>query len=819
MEKDQKQILDEQFKKQTEIDSVGSPVTDTETIKRLDQVWNKQQEDADKEGFFSWVGDIFTGTKRTEYASMPEIGEYKGEGAGKAALGLLITPNQKSQAEIVMNAIPGSKIRTDKYDNPIVVMPDGKSFYLNKPGTSYQDVIQTTAQILQYLPGYSTVAKKYANNFFKRALMQGAASAGTSVVQDVAAKGLGAEQYVDIPKTIVAGVVPTVAEGIAVPLGAGVNAIMKKIARRKELVTRNADGTLTLTQKGREAAEAAGIKLDDIGEAQLEKYFARLADGMDKEVVALQAEGGKFGIDLATSQTGRAQDKQALAALYEATKGTYGPDAAKKATAFLENQNIQIQSSFKNLLDKFNKGEIDINGLEGAGSQIIDTVRKGFQKADDYVQTMYNSVDKTATYNGAGSNIQLLTNSARKGVIQAIGEIDKEITPLTVQALKKIDEFAKEIVKAERGKISPLTLNTFENKRKVLNSIIDSAKGADKKGAIAVKKEFDKFYNDAIDNVLFSGDEVALKAIRGARDAVVQREKMFGLNPIKKGGITIKDKAGEVLQKIINDPDVTPQMTLNYILGSQKLGFGTQSLQIVRRLKKVIGVDKIDDNAYNNADFSALRTAVLERVFQHGIRNGKFSPTKVVSEMDSIFRNNKEIMKELFTTEEVNTLKEWMKVVRNTLQPTDLANLSNTASVLQKTIQGAGRAAFGAAVLKSWGINAMLAARNAFDRTMDMIGQGRARKLVLSQIEPEALGSAFQGLGKVTGTKAYAPIMGATQEAMGQRMVPVGAPQIQPAEMVPGGPQASIPTLDRNMFASLFPGDTLGTAIAERRNA
>ena len=819
MEKDQKQRLDEQFKKQTEIDSVGSPVTDPETIKRLDQVWNKQQEDADKEGFFSWVGDIFTGTKRTEYASMPEIGKYEGEGAVKAALGLLITPNQKSQAEIVMNAIPGSKIRTDKYDNPIVVMPDGKSFYLNKPGTSYQDVIQTTAQILQYLPGYSTVAKKYANNFFKRALMQGAASAGTSVVQDVAAKGLGAEQYVDIPKTIVAGVVPIVAEGITVPLGAGVSAIMKKIARRKELVTRNADGTLSLTQKGREAAEAAGIKLDDIGEAQLEKYFARLADGMDKEVVALQSEGGKFGIDLATSQTGRAQDKQALATLYEAAKGGYGPDAAKKATAFLENQNIQIQSSFKNLLDKFNKGEIDINGLEGAGSQIMDTVRKGFQKADDYVQTMYNSVDKTATYNGAGSNIQLLTNSARKGVIQAIGEIDKEITPLTVQALKKIDEFAKEIIKAERGKISPLTLNTFENKRKVLNSIIDSAKGADKKGAIAVKKEFDKFYNDAIDNILFSGDEVALKAIRGARDAVVQREKMFGLNPIKKGGITIKDKAGEVLQKIINDPDVTPQMTLNYILGSQKLGFGTQSLQIVRRLKKVIGVDKIDDNAYNNADFSALRTAVLERVFQHGIRNGKFSPTKVVSEMDSIFRNNKEIMKELFTTEEVNTLKEWMKVVRNTLEPKDLANLSNTASVLQKTIQGAGRAAFGAAVLKSWGINAMLAARNAFDRTMDMIGQGRARKLVLSQIEPEALGSAFQGLGKVTGTKAYAPTMGVTQEAMGQRMVPVGAPQIQPEEMVPGGPQASIPTLDRNMFASLFPGDTLGTAIAERRNA
>ena len=64
-------------------------------------------------------------------------------------------------------------------------MPDGESFYLNKPGASFQDFAQTTAQILQYIPGYSTIAKKFANNIIKRTLAQTAqAGAVTSAQED-----------------------------------------------------------------------------------------------------------------------------------------------------------------------------------------------------------------------------------------------------------------------------------------------------------------------------------------------------------------------------------------------------------------------------------------------------------------------------------------------------------------------------------------------------------------------------------------------------------------------------------------------------------
>ena len=73
-----------------------------------------------------------------------------------------------NKEQIIINAVPGSNIMEDKFGNPIAVMPDGKSFYLNKPGASFQDVAQTTTQILSYIPGYSTIAKKFAGNFFTR---------------------------------------------------------------------------------------------------------------------------------------------------------------------------------------------------------------------------------------------------------------------------------------------------------------------------------------------------------------------------------------------------------------------------------------------------------------------------------------------------------------------------------------------------------------------------------------------------------------------------------------------------------------------------
>jgi hypothetical protein len=60
----------------------------------------------------------------------------------------------------------------------------------------------------------------------------------------------------------------------------------------------------------------------------------------------------------------------------------------------------------------------------------------------------------------------------------------------------------------------------------------------------------------------------------------------------------------------------------------------------------------------DNADFISLRTAALERVFGNSFKNDKFLPSTLVTQFDEIFKNNKDFMKELFTTSEVGHIKK-----------------------------------------------------------------------------------------------------------------------------------------------------------------
>jgi hypothetical protein len=570
-------------------------------IKQSDQI---QKEPEETDNIFDKISDIFTGTKRTEFASLPEIGEYKGEGAGATAVGLLLTPNQESQADIIKSQIPGSAIREDKYGNPIVNLPDGRNFYLNKPGASLQDVLQTTAQILSYIPGYNAIAKRAAGSYFKKVIGQAAASGAMSAAQDLGAYGLGAEQKLDVPKLAFAIAAPAVFEGAIMPVAGSVANVLRRLSKNKKYVRTNSDGSVSMTDAGKKALEDAGVDPNAVGDDFINKFFQRYTSGLSDDLAKARQEA-EFGIDLAASQTGLPKDKVSLADLYESTKGTFGEKAQKGAIDFLENQKIQIQLGFRELGDKFNKGQIGVEDLEGAGAKILDLVRKNFVKAEENVQTAYNAVNKQALYTGGGSNIQLLTNSARKGVIDSVGVIEPRTMPLTVSALKSLDDLAGQVGRSGQKKVDDVVFDTFEKRRQYLNDLINQAKkegGPDYRALVNIKKSYDKFLSDSVDNALFAGGDDVVKAVQKARKSVVERERLFGINPITKSGFTIKDKAGEVLHKIINDPDVTPFEVINYAIGSKKLGVGQIPIKVVKRLKKIMGVSDIE-KSLSNSDF------------------------------------------------------------------------------------------------------------------------------------------------------------------------------------------------------------------------
>jgi len=720
------------FQEKEEVDlKPGKLVEDENIISQFNKLETEEGIENTVKKSLGAVKEFFTGTKRTEYPEIPEIGSYKGTGAAKIAAGLLINPNQKAQAEIIQAQVPGSKILKDSFDNIIVAMPDGKSFYLNKPGASEQDILQTTGQILQYIPGYSTAIKAAGKSLLKRTLYSGVAGGATSVAQDVATKPLGAKD-IDTTRAVISTAIPIVFEGAINPIAAKT---WKSLVGNPKFSTK-IDGKLVLNAKGKKAAKDAGIDVDNIDEKFIQSFSDELSKGVKTDIAAGQAGAGKFGFRVAKSQA--VGDEEGIAALFEASKGAYGSEAQVAARQFLKQQNIDIESSAKTLLNKFNKGELAKEDLETAGQSVLNAVQKEFKKASDKVDTAYNMVDKDAVFNAGESNINVLPTSIQKSIKESTDIIDKELTPSTIRATQFINNFVKKVKPQKKKKISVTTFNEFESLRKKISGLIPTAKNpTDKKNLVSVLNEYDKFYDDAIDNALFSGEQTALNAIKQARTEFKLKQKLFGVNAIRKNGIKIDDRAGKVVQKILNDPDVTPLNAIDYIFGAAQLGQKQGSLTIVKRLQNIFGRETgedISDLAARSSDFQSLRTASFEKLIRDSSRNGIFNPQRFVNQWSTSRQKYNDVLKELYDPDELRLIDDFVREVRKTFKPRDLVNASNTASALSRIIQQTGRALIGIFGFKFANIQGLLAARGAFDRARDVVGEKAAKKLITEEL-------------------------------------------------------------------------------------
>ena len=92
-------------------------------------------------GLVETVANWFTGSKSTEFPDMPAFAPTyihspanEGQGIGtrhKVLAGAMLTTDLKTQSDIILNQIPGSSMASDKFGNPIIVMPDGKTYIKN----------------------------------------------------------------------------------------------------------------------------------------------------------------------------------------------------------------------------------------------------------------------------------------------------------------------------------------------------------------------------------------------------------------------------------------------------------------------------------------------------------------------------------------------------------------------------------------------------------------------------------------------------------------------------------------------------------------
>ena len=728
------------------IKSSGETIDDPDLIKELDDIRLQNTFKGKITKTSNAVADFFSGTKTTEFPDMPEIGEYKGEGALAIGTGLLITPNQKSQAQIIKSQVPDSEIFKDRFDNIIVTMPDGKNFYLNKPGASQQDVLQTTSQILAYIPGYSWAMKKAGKSVFKKAMLAGVAGGTTSLAQDIATMPLGNEE-IDVTRALISSAVPIAFEGVVSPVIGGVWKKLMGNPSFTKTITKLENGKevkqIVLNKKGEKAAEAAGIDVTKVNEKFIKEFTEKLSQGESPAIAGSQAGAGKFEFNLSRAQA--AGDEEGIALLFEAAKGSYGKNAQVQAQAFLKQQGIDIENSASNIIKRFDKGEFNIETIEDAGQNIIQGLEKRFTTASNNVETAYNFIDKDGVFQAANSNIDELTASVTKGINSKTGIIDKELTPATIKAQKVIRDFVKKYKPKKPPKdgkkvrkIKPATFNEFIIMKRKLSSIYKAgSNNTDRAGVNAVIKEWTKFVDDNVDNILFSADKGGVEALKKANKLASEKFKLFDINDIKVNGLKINDKAGKVVMKILNDPDISPNKTIDYIFGRASLGKSSDSMSIIKRLKTVFGVEgkELQKQASKNKDFQSLRTASWEKLVRDSSKNGKFSSQSFYNNWKTLKQKNKDLLDELFEPKEIKLIDEFADEVQKTFKGS-LVNASNTASAMSRIIQQVGRGLGGIIGFKLANIQGLLVFRGAFDRARDIVSQKSAAGLVNKELAP-----------------------------------------------------------------------------------
>jgi hypothetical protein len=430
---------------------------------------------------------------------------------------------------------------------------------------------------------------------------------------------------------------------------------------------------------------------------------------------------------------------------------------------------IQLKQTYKYLTQYRDSLLKNKDGLTQAPPGTQNAATKGIEENLTVVQQLIiDAQDKmakqvAAKYNGVKldtklnfkkavlKNFTYHINKAFLDVDNGIGQaLDKTLMPQSFVAVKRLDKFMSLL---NNKNLTKITMGMLETERKALVIMgKNTAPGVDKAAFSVLMKRFDVFYDDAVTKGLASGDEGVLAAIKAARKSNTDLKKVFSPQNIKKDGVSIKDKGGEFVAKLINGENrMTKTELSNYIYGNASSGgksFKDTSIQIVQKLNKIFpdgsdGRQLIKDGAF-------LR--IMENSFTKKSSREFFDPVKFVNSVEDAFNGKgKDISKEIFTKQEMKDLMAFALKVKDGIPRKDFVTqkgvekATNIWNSSLRTLTKLGGFSLG-------DIQGMLAAQFTFDAATKSAARTSALKEIEQVIFKVKIPRSYGGAGLVDQT-------------------------------------------------------------------
>lgn len=612
-------------------------------------------------------GNLITGEGRGD-PSIPEIGDASAPtvmGNLKAASGLLTSSSMEGAKNIIKNSIPNAQFKLDDFGNTLAVI-DGKSYYMNKPGMSFQDIAQTAYDILSFV-GLARVGGvgKTGNTILSNVGRSAAVGTTQSASEDVISKFSGSEQKglfgtgIDTGKALTTGAFTGVFQAGGDVLFAAVPSLANAMKRvgSKESGFFGVDGNLS--QGGKEILKKLGVEW----EATTKEFKTRLRNEFSKVTPSSPEEAIKYAdaqsLPVAVPQTkGTLSGKQGAQIREDlARKGVYG----EEAETIIRNADAEALEALGGNLSEIQKiiasGGTIIEKGQGAqqAQATLSAAREAEKKA---VDTAYETARTIAKEEGTVVPSTIFKGFGNKTKLKIQEKYALDDLPQVNTILKRINDLEK--------KKSGVVVKDLFDLRQQINSRIGGNPGTEIAGALGIAKtQLDDQIDGLVLAVLKEGDSKVVaswrEAIKGYKDYA---QKWKGKDLLDN--ITRKKPGTDELL-------VAPEDAGRYIFNASNLGFLTkQNLQRnLLKLKQELPLDQ----------WNGLRQEIYLKIMAQGKQSsGNVSGAKMLTSISKTFDDNKPLMNMLFNQEERNLLKQFARVANST---TSTAKQTSNTAVAQ----------------------------------------------------------------------------------------------------------------------------------------
>lgn len=622
----------------------------------------------------------------TEDKSLPEFDmpfEFSAR-QFKTALGLMTTFDNKRELEIVKRNYPEMKFMADDEGNIIVdaTKYGGNVGYLNAPGISARDLTDVGFQVAAFTPAgkVGTAVANAGKGLLARMGATGAATSATQVGLDLTGQATASGDRtveglirgeepsgvslsnVDWVDAGVAGAAGAVFEGLSGPIGRVAGKIFNSVFKSKPVITDQ------IRDEFKAAAKQAGRDPAEVTDDLIMSWMRAANEATRKSRVgtpqALQ-QSDEFGIPYTKGQaTGNARQLE----LEDTLRNVGGTRASETMAKFGDEQATAIREGARGIQRTLGGGASD---LIGSPNQAAASVKEGVQSRaailDDAVSKAYESIpDARLSVQGIKGLMTRMSRIAKNPEFES----HPELVPGFKSLVNEVDDFSK-FLSQSGSKSRPLPLRRLESMRKRINAKIGAAPNAtDKRQLTIMKREFDNYIDKAVDRALFYGDDAAIDALKDARWLRREYALKFQRADVKtRSGFTVKDDAGDVIERIIS-ADPTNEQVANYLFGSAKLGGNKVSAKLASRLKSVLGPESTEWGNIRQAAFIKL----IEPSKNSEVISGRVFASRLKEAMEG---SGETFMRELFTPQELGTMRRFAEAIKRA-QP-EIGNPSRTA--------------------------------------------------------------------------------------------------------------------------------------------